>query len=504
MNDRLFSLCTPCPDGFTFCREFRVRDFRRAPFALHASSAGAGREFLGHHLSRLAGVILIPGDHYSFEEVAPLVSQIIFPPSILPCFADFAAHQLAQLDRYIDSEERLSFLTLENKRFELNNQRVSEEFSRFRESLLREIEERRATETALRESEERFRALVETSSDWIWEVNEQGVYTYSSPKIIDLLGYSPAELLGKTPFDLMPEEEAARVSRQFAELMKSHLPIVALENTNLHKDGSLAVLETGGVPIIDHAGVFRGYRGIDRDITERKRAEDALSERVMLAELSADIGYSLTMQGDLQSILNKCAEALVQRLDVAFARIWTFKAAENVLELQASAGMYTAIDGSHSRVPLGGLKVGLIAQERKPHVTNAVIGDPRVHDQEWAKREGMVAFAGHPLTVEERLVGVMAMFSRNPLTDVTIKALASVSNEIAIGIERKQAEDALRRHTEELDQCVKERTAELEAKNAELTRLNKIFVGRELRMVELKERIKELEKYSTGKEQRLK
>jgi len=232
---------------------------------------------------------------------------------------------------------------------------------------------------------------------------------------------------------------------------------------------------------------------LNSDITERRRAEDALSERVMLAELSADIGYSLTMQGDLQNILNKCAEALVQRLDVAFARIWTFNAAENVLELQASAGMYTAIDGSHSRVPLGGLKVGLIAQERKPHVTNAVIGDPRVHDQEWAKREGMVAFAGHPLTVEERLVGVMAMFSRNPLTDVTIKALASVSNEIAIGIERKQAEDALRRLTEELDQRVKERTAELEAKNAELARLNKIFIGRELRMVELKERIKELE-----------
>ena len=150
MNDRLFSLCKPCPDGFTFCREFRVRDFRRAPFALFASSAGAAREFLGHHLSRLAGVILIPGDHYSSEEVAPFVSQIIIPPPMLPCLADFAAHQLVQLDRYIDSEERCSYLTLENKRFEINNQRASEEFSRFRVSLLREIEERRATESALR------------------------------------------------------------------------------------------------------------------------------------------------------------------------------------------------------------------------------------------------------------------------------------------------------------------------------------------------------------------
>ncbi len=138
-----------------------------------------------------------------------------------------------------------------------------------------------------------------------------------------------------------------------------------------------------------------------RDRSTRKRAEENLAERVMLAELSADIGYSLAKQGDLRSILNACAEALVRRLDVAFARIWMLNAAENVLELQASAGMYTRIDGSHSRVPVGKFKIGLIAEERKPHITNAVIGDPRVHDQEWAKREGMVAFAGHPLTIED-------------------------------------------------------------------------------------------------------
>lgn len=177
---------------------------------------------------------------------------------------------------------------------------------------------------------------------------------------------------------------------------------------------------------------------------------DALAERVMLAELSADIGCALTKEGDLRGILNACAEALVRHLDVAFARIWTVNVAEDVLELQASAGMYTRIDGSHSRVPVGKFKIGLIASEREPHVTNAVIGDPLVHDQEWAEREGMVAFAGHPLTIEDKLVGVMAMFARNPLTEVTLKALAAVSNEIAIGIERKLGEEGLRRLNREL------------------------------------------------------
>lgn len=141
------------------------------------------------------------------------------------------------------------------------------------EKTIRELKQMGET---LRESKERFRSLVETCSDWIWEVNEQGVYTYASPKIFDLLGYSPVEVLGKTPFNLMPEEEAARVSRMFADLVNSRLPIAGLENINMHKNGSLVVLETGAVPIFDYAGAFRGYRGIDRDITERKQVEEKI------------------------------------------------------------------------------------------------------------------------------------------------------------------------------------------------------------------------------------
>jgi PAS domain S-box-containing protein len=183
---------------------------------------------------------------------------------------------------------------------------------------------------------------------------------------------------------------------------------------------------------------------------ERKQREEALAERVMLAELSVDIGSAMAKQDDLRIILDACAEALVRHLDAAFARIWTLNAAEDVLEMQASAGMYPRTDGSHQRIPVGKFKIGLIAEERKPHITNAVIGDPRVHDQEWAKREGMVAFAGHPLTIGDKLVGVMGMFSRHPLSEVTLKALAAVSSEIAVGIDRNLAEKQLHRLNRQL------------------------------------------------------
>ena len=144
--------------------------------------------------------------------------------------------------------------------------------------------------------------------------------------------------------------------------------------------------------------------------------------------LIGEIGVSLTRGDTLPTMLQLCAEALVRYLDVALARIWTFNEDENVLELRASAGLYANINGRHSRVPLGQLKIGRIAEERKPHFTNDVLTDPRVSDKEWAKREGMIAFAGYPLVVEERLVGVVGMFARRPLSSSTLDSVGAVAH----------------------------------------------------------------------------
>jgi PAS domain S-box-containing protein len=140
----------------------------------------------------------------------------------------------------------------------------------------RDITDHKRAEEELRQSVEMFRSLVENSTDWFWAVDENAVYTYSSPKIRDLLGYEAEEVLGKTPFSLMPPDEADKVADIFASYAKSSRPFKLLENTNVHKNGHLVVLETSGIPIFDAEGVFRGYRGIDRDITERKQAEEEL------------------------------------------------------------------------------------------------------------------------------------------------------------------------------------------------------------------------------------
>jgi PAS domain S-box-containing protein len=174
---------------------------------------------------------------------------------------------------------------------------------------------------------------------------------------------------------------------------------------------------------------------------QQERIEIALDECTRLATLTNEVSVALIQDSTLQASLQRCAKALVTYLGAAFARIWTLNTGTQVLELQASAGMYTHLNGPHSRVPVGMFKIGLIAAERQPHLTNAVIGDPRVGDQEWAKREGMVAFAGYPLLVEDELVGVMALFARVPLSTAVIDAMASISNAVALGIERKRVEE---------------------------------------------------------------
>jgi PAS domain S-box-containing protein len=136
--------------------------------------------------------------------------------------------------------------------------------------IVRDVTRHKQTEKKLRESEEKFRALAESTSDWIWEVDRNGIYTYVNLKIEKLLGYLPEEVIGKSPFDFMPGDEAERIRSIFNNFVETKKPFSLLENINIHKDGRRLFFETSGVPILNEKGSLLGYRGIDRDITERK------------------------------------------------------------------------------------------------------------------------------------------------------------------------------------------------------------------------------------------
>ena len=136
------------------------------------------------------------------------------------------------------------------------------------------------------------------------------------------------------------------------------------------------------------------------------------------------------------------------RLEASFARIWLLDDKEQTLILRASAGLYTHLDGGHARVPVGQFKIGRIAESRRAHLTNDVANDPNISDPQWAAREGMVAFAGYPLIVDDRLLGVVGLFAKHPLSEAVLGDLAPIADGIATSIERRFSEAALRAEKE--------------------------------------------------------
>ncbi|MCW4016526.1 MAG: PAS domain S-box protein [Candidatus Bathyarchaeota archaeon] len=143
-----------------------------------------------------------------------------------------------------------------------------------------DITERKALEKSLQESEERFSQVAENASEWIWDVDAEGLYTYSSPTVEKLLGYKAKELVGKKRFyDLFHPDDQENLKKVALSAFKQKQSFQEFVNRNVHKNGDIVWLSTSGVPLLDDKGKLVGYRGADVDITERKKMEDKLSDQ---------------------------------------------------------------------------------------------------------------------------------------------------------------------------------------------------------------------------------
>ena len=210
--------------------------------------------------------------------------------------------------------------------------------------VVQDVSERKLVMKKLADSEDRFRNIAETASDWMWEVDANAVFTLCSPRVETLLGYRNDEIIGKTPFDLMPPDEAKRVSTIFAGIVADKKPFRNLENWNLSKDGRMVCMLTSGTPIIGNDGELLGYRGVDTDITELKQAEKEIQSERDTAQLYLNTALVMMLvinkDGTVALANRKACEVLGYSREEIIGKNWF----ENFLPVDQANDVASAFD----------------------------------------------------------------------------------------------------------------------------------------------------------------
>jgi signal transduction histidine kinase len=263
--------------------------------------------------------------------------------------------------------------------------------------------------------------------------------TYANPEADRMLGAT-----GATLWERCPALEHAAFASGFRYAMADRTEL--LTESVLP---SVGWCQARARPTPD-GGLLISLRQVHAHTIETGQARAAL--------LLGEIGDALTREDSLRAALRRCADGMVRNLGAALARIWTVDATARTLELGASAGIETPLDAALATLGFDDHAIGAIAEDGVPYLTNDVLIDARVGRTDWGKREKITAFAGYPLRIQDRIVGVMAIYSRRKLDHDTLNGLSAIADALALGIARKLADEArrtaeaaLRKHAGDLE-----------------------------------------------------
>ncbi|MFH1314362.1 MAG: ATP-binding protein [Candidatus Eisenbacteria bacterium] len=329
-------------------------------------------------------------------------------------------------------------------------------------SVVRRAAEKHQTEKALRESEEQAQAILNASTDVALLVDTKGSVVAVNDAASRVIGRPKNEIIGKKVSEIHEPDVARRRTARAEDVITSGKP-VRFEDQEHGRWFDQKIC-----PVFDAAGKVRRLAVIARDITEQKRAERRMEGLNRLKE-------NLLGPNNLGPKLRLITDSVVDIFDADFARIWLAKPGdmcdsgcfhagpadephvcrshERCLHLATSSGRYTHTDGDmHRRVPFGCYNIGLIASGKYARfITNNVTADPRVHDHEWAKKLGLVSFAGFRLLSETgEPMGVLAVFASHPIYSEEAAHLDNIAGTAAQVIYTSTAEEALRKSEREL------------------------------------------------------
>ncbi len=326
--------------------------------------------------------------------------------------------------------------------------------------IYRDISGQKRTMEELRDSEKRFQDIALSSADWIWEIDETGKYSFASGQVKQILGYESHEILGKSPFDLMPETEASRVQPVFRRLSEEKKPIVDLENWNVTKDGRLVCLLTNGLPILNESGDLLGYRGMDKDITERKETESQIVRQTMLLEaINKLLNKVFTSETDAD-LADLCLGLAKELTGSQFGFIGEIndRAFLDIIAMSRLGWEACAIPRAEASRVLKNMKIRSLWTAALAEGESGIINSPSSHPARAGVPEGHPEIRNLlcvPLKNADKVSGVLALANReHGYNRDDQKAVESLVTVFVEALNRRRTEEAVRRETAKLSAII--------------------------------------------------
>ena len=318
------------------------------------------------------------------------------------------------------------------------------------DGVITNITERKQAEKALRASEERFKQVADSAGEWIWELDAEGMYTYSSPVLEKILGYRSEEIVGKKHFfDFFRPDEKNELKKGAFNVFNKKESLTRFINTNIHKDGHAVILETSGGPMLDEDGKLLGYRGADTDITERKKAEDI--QKTLL-----NISSALNTTDNMPDLYSKIREFLGDIIDTTNFYVALYDEKTDMISLPFDVDEKDEFE----TFPAGKTITKYVIKTGKPLLATKGVERKLI-------KKGLIEtvgasseiWLGVPLKIENHVIGVIAVQSYddpNLYTEKDMEILSFVSDEIALAINKKRAEEQIKRDLEEKEILLQE------------------------------------------------
>ncbi len=279
---------------------------------------------------------------------------------------------------------------------------------------VQDITDRIHAERALRDSEERFRSIAEATQEWIWEIDADGIYTFCSPAVEAILGYLPAGLVGKSFVDLVSPQSRQAVldllnpdssdKRGWRDLVL-HLR---------HASGGIRWLDNNALPLLDQQGLVIGYRGVARDITQRRLQQERIARLSRIQAVLSGINSTIVRVHDRLELFREACRIAVQQGGFKMAWIGAVEPGAS----KATPVVWEGLDrGYLDEIGLTLAQrdddpgaVGRALLQKKIVIVNDIENDTGAFKRE-ALARGFRSQVAMPLSIEEETVGVLVLYA---------------------------------------------------------------------------------------------